>query len=351
MEMITIKKLAFVLLILIFSTAGLSYTIEQVLSGVERTTFEEFSIPYFKWFSALEGELRAGYDPFEKNGILSAAANIKMFEKLDLTTSFAYSASTNSDSNYKFSLGVSYDFLGKSDSEKRYKEALKEATDRQLEAVELFFDYLKKKVMLDQEEQDVFTQALKKLDQVDMAYTAIKIEALSSLPNGEPQISGLSNYIPDYIDEDIVETAVLRYVNLFSSAENDDDARSLYAILRTDYNDFLQGLSAGIGGKIDFDDPVFSSVDNKINEIDIRKNKLYHDVLTQIMPELKAEYERLETAINNSTSKIIRSEMSKEELSQMQQKYKEIENKYIELTLEAVKLEYIFVVLSGIAFR
>lgn len=351
MEMIDIKKIMFVLLILIVTTLGLSYSIEQVLSGVERTTFEEFSIPYFKWVNSVEGELKAGYDPFEKNGICSVAANIKMFEKLDLTTSFAYSGTFNSDANYKFSLGVSYDFLRKSDSEKRYKAALKETVDRKLEAVELFFDYLKKKVMLEQEDKDVFTQAMKKLDQVDMAYTAIKIEALSSLANGEPQISGLSNYTPENIDEDIVETAVLRYVNLFSSNEDKDSARSLYALLRTDYNDFLQGISAGIGGSLNFDGFIFSGVDNKMNEIDIRKNKLYHDVLIQIMPELKDEYERLESAINTSTSKIIRGEMSKEELNQIQQNYKKIENKYIELTLEAVKLEYIFVVLSGIAFR
>jgi hypothetical protein len=35
----------------------------------------------------------------------------------------------------------------------------------------------------------------------------------------------------------------------------------------------------------------------------------------------------------------------------MQQMYVELENQYIEMTLDAVKIEYIFTVLSGLSVR
>ena len=349
---VPIKRLHCILIVFFFLTIlCFSYTIEQVLSGVEKTTYEEYAIPYFKWVNAVDGEFRAGYDPFEEKGIVGVEASVRMFEKLDLSTSFALISDFATDSSYRFSLGVSYDFLRPSDAQKRYKEASKEALRRQLKAIELFFDYLKKKVMLPQTPGDLLVSAKERLERVDMAYLAITLEAMSSITDGEPQISGLSDYFPKKIDEDIVQTAVIRYLNLFSTDSNRQENSSLYAIFRTDYNTFLQGISGGIGGGYNFEEPVLTTVEDKIDEIEIRKNKLIHDVLIELMPEIKTEYERLEKEINGATSKIINGEMTKEELSQMQKTFTELENKYIEMTLDAVKIEYIFSVLSGMSVR
>ena len=348
----TIKSVGLILLFAILLTGLMfSYTIEQVLSGVEKTTFEEYDIPYFKWVNAVEGEMRAGYDPFQEKGLLGVQANVTMSEKLDLSTSFAFSTDFATDNAYQFSLGVRYDFLRPSDAQKRYEQASREALRRQLKAIELFFDFLKKKVMLSQNPADLLASAMERLEQVDMAYIAITLEALSSLTDGEPQISGLSNYAPKKIDEDIVQTAVIRYMNLFSSESKETENRSLYALFSTDYNTFLQGITGGMGGGYNFEEPVLKSVEDKIDEIEIRKNKLVHDVLIEMMPEIKAEYERLEKEINSATSKIINGEMRKEELSEMQTMFTALENKYIEMTLDAVRIEYIFSVLSGIDVR
>lgn len=349
---VDIKGVKFLFIILFLTgMMAFSYTMEEVLKGVEKTTFQEYDIPYVQWFNSVEGELRAGYDPFMQKGLVGAQANIKLFEKLDLSTSFAFLTDFATDSSYQFSLGVSYDFLRPSDAEKRYKEASKEVLKRQLEAVDLFFDYLKKKIMLTETEGDMISSAKEKLERVDMAYLAIKLEALSSLSNGEPQITGLSQYQPEKIDEDIVQTAVIRYLNLFSQNGDNGEQSSFYALFKTDYNTFLQGVSAGIGGAYDFQAPVQSTVSDKLEEIEIRKNKLLHDVLTDEMPLIKEEYQRLEQEINSATSKIVRGEMTKGELNQMQQMYVELENQYIEMTLDAVKIEYIFTVLSGLSVR
>ncbi|MFP4462097.1 MAG: hypothetical protein ACLFQE_07855 [Thermotogota bacterium] len=276
---VNIKGVRLILIVLlIISSVGFTYTIEEVLDGVEKTTFEEYSLPYFKWVNAVDGELRAGYDPFEKKGLVGAQANMKLFEKLDLSTSFAMMTDFATDSSYRFSLGVSYDFLRPSNAEKRYQEANREVLMRQLEAVDLFFEYLKKKIKLTETKGDLLSSAKEKLERVDMAYIAIKLEAMSSLSDGEPQISGLSQYLPKKIDEDIVQTAVIRYLNMFSPASEVDDKSSLYAIFRTDYNTFLQGVSGGLGGAYDFEEPVQKTVSDKIEEIEIRKNKLLHDV-------------------------------------------------------------------------
>ena len=328
-----------------------SYTIEEVLEGIEKTTFQEYDIPYIQWFNSVEGEIRAGYDPFMQKGLVGMQGNIKMFEKLDLSTSFAFLTNFATDNTYQFSLGVSYDFLRPSDNEKRYKEANKLVIKRQLDAIELFFDYLKKKIMLTEQKDDVIATVKEKMERVDMAYIAIKLEAMSSLSDGEPQISGLTQYQPKKIDEDIVQTAVIRYLNLFSLNTGQSENSSLYALFRTDYNTFLQGISAGIGGTYDFEKPIQETVADKIDEIEIRKNKLLHDVLIDTMPEVKEEYQRLEKEINSATSKIVNGEMTKEELNQMQRIYIELENQYIEMTLDAVKIEYIFTVLSGLNVR
>lgn len=333
------------------STIAFSYTIEEVLKGVEQTTFQEYDIPYIQWLNSVEGEIRAGYDPFMQNGLIGGQANIKLFEKLDLSTSFAFLTDFASDNSYQFSLGLSYDFLKPSDAEKRYKEASKSVIKRQLEAIELFFDYLKKKIMLTEQQDDLIASAKEKLERVDMAYIAIKLEAMSSLSDGEPQISGLSQYQSKKIDEDIVQTAVIRYLNLFSLNGEQGKNSSFYALFRTDYNTFLQGISAGLGGAYDFEKPIQATVSDKIDEIEIRKNKLLHDVLIDVMPEVKEEYQRLEKEINSATSKIVNGEMTKEELNQMQKIYLELENQYIEMTLDAVKIEYIFTVLSGLNVR
>lgn len=345
------KKWLVMILCMTIAGIHLAYTIEQVLQGVEQTTYEEYTIPYFKWINSVDGEFATGYDPFDQQGLLGVKANIRMFEKLDLSTSFAMMTDFASDVTYQFSFGLSYDFLRQSDSEKRYHEANKEVIKRQLMAIDLFFDYLKKKVMMNEPAQDVLASAIKKLEQVDMAYNAIKIEALASLSEGEPQIAGLSDYIPKKIGDDIVQTAVIRYLNLFSSQTDEEEHHSLYALFRTDYNAYLQGISAGLGGAYDFADPVKSVVSEKIDEIDIRKNKLIHDVLTEVMPGLKEEYQRLETEMNSATSKIINGQLTKEEFNRMQEAYDDLENKYIELTLDAVKIEYLFTVLSGISVR
>jgi len=346
-----IKRLLLIMILVLLATLNFSYTIEQVLAGVEKTTFEEYDIPYFKWVNDVDGELRAGYDPFREKGLLGVQANIRMFEKLDLSTSFAFSTDFATDNSYQFSLGVRYDFLRPSDAQKRYEQASRDVIRRQLKAIDLFFDFLKKKVMLSQSPGDLLTSARERLEQVDMAYIAITLEAMSSLANGEPQITGLSNYSPKKIDEDIVQTAVIRYMNLFSSQSEDHENSSLYAIFSTDYNTFLQGITGGMGGGYNFEEPVLMTVEDKIDEIEIRKNKLVHDVLIELMPEIKTEYERLEKEINGATSKIINGEMTKGELSQMQAMLIEIENKYIEMTLDAVRIEYIFSVLSGIDVR
>jgi len=349
---VDIKGLKLIVILFLFiSLMGFSYTMEAILAGVEKTTFEEYSLPYFKWVNAVDGELRAGFDPFENKGLLGAQANIKLFEKLDLSTSFAMLTNFATDSTYRFSLGVSYDFLRPSNAEKRYKAANREVIKRQLEAVDLFFEYLKKKVMLTEQEGELLALAKEKLERVDMAYISIKLEAMSSLNNGEPQISGLTQYIPKKIDEDIVQTAVIRYLNLFLQNEGQSQNSSLYTLFRTDYNTFLQGISAGLGGAYDFEDSVQTTVSEKIEEIEIRKNKLLHDVLIEVMPEIKEEYQRLEKEINGATSKIVNGEMTKEELKQMQTLFVELENQYIEMTLDAVKIEYIFNVLSGIDVR
>ncbi|MEA1885098.1 MAG: hypothetical protein U9N62_11375 [Thermotogota bacterium] len=349
---VDIKGLKFILILLFLTgTMAFAYTVEEVLEGVEKTTFQEYDIPYVQWFNSVEGELRAGYDPFMQKGLVGAQANIKLFENLDLSTSFAFLTDFGTDSSYQFSLGVNYDFLRPSDAEKRYKEAKKEVLKRQLQAVDLFFEYLKKKIMLTENDGDMISSAKEKMERVDMAYLAIKLEAMSSIANGEPQITGLSQYQPEKIDEDIVQTAVIRYLNLFSQSRDNGEQSSFYALFRTDYNTFLQGISGGIGGAYDFQVPVQSTVSDKLEEIEIRKNKLLHNVLTEEMPIIKEEYQRLEQKINRATSKIVSGEMTKEELNEMQKLYVELENQYIEMTLDAVKIEYIFTVLSGLSVR
>src|SRR6056297_564605 len=334
---VTIKGFkSLLIIVLITGTMAFSYTMEEVLEGVQITTFQEYDIPYIQWLNSAEGELKAGYDPFGQKGHLGAQASIKLFKHLDLSTSFAYLTDFASDSSVQFSLGVSYDFLSPSQAEKRRKEANKEVIKRQLEAVDLFFDYLKKKIMLPESDGNLMTSVKEKIEQVDLAYLAIQLEALSSLTDGEPQITGLSQYQPKKIDDDIVQTAVVRYLNLFSQSEGSDEKDSLYALFRTDYNTFLQGISAGIGGAYDCQRPIQSNVSDKLEEIRIRKNKLLHDVLTEVMPTIKAEYQRLEKEINGATAKIVSGEMSKEELNKMQSMYMDLENQYIEMTLEAV---------------
>ena len=114
------KKYIFTVLFSIFLIlSGLSYTLEDVMYGVERTTSVEYSIPYFQWVNKAQGEISAGYDPFEKRGIFGVQAGLKMFEKLDLGTSFALSTDFASQTNYQFSVGVTYDFLSKGESERR----------------------------------------------------------------------------------------------------------------------------------------------------------------------------------------------------------------------------------------
>jgi len=335
-----------ILLIGVFSGSVFAYTLDEVMTGVEKTTSNEYSLPYFQWMNKAEGQILAGYDPFEKKGIFGVEAGVQMFEKVDMQTRLSVSTDFSTQTDYQFSAGVSYNFLSTGESERRYKEAQRETVKRKLKAVDLFFDYLKKKVLLKtDDETDILVSTNNKLTQVDMAYISIKIEALSSLDSGEPQINGLSDYSPEKIDDDVVMIAIRRYLNLFNSDE--DNSNSLYATFRTDYNSFLQGISAGVGGSADFEKPVAHSVQDKLDEIEIRKYKLMHDVIVEQLPILKDQYSELEKTINSSTTAIINGTLTTQQLIEIKKHRMDLEDRILELTIEAVKLEAIFKVLIG----
>jgi len=327
----------------ILTSPAFSYTIQEVLAGVEKTTFEEYSIPYFQWFNGVSGEIRAGYDPFAEKGVIGAGINMEMFEKLDLHTDFSMASDFATDTSFRFSLGMTYDFLETGESEKRYQEAQREALRRKLEVTELFFSYLKKKVMMAQT-NDPLQTTLNRLEQVEMAYITSKIEALSSI-SGEPQISGLSDYAPEKIENDVVELAVRMYLNTFDKTGETND--SFYALFSTDYNTFLQGVTAGAGGSLSFEEPVSQGVENKLDEIEIRRDKLYHNVLCEELPKLRTEYEALEKEINESTAARVQGKLTDDDIRIMKERLKRLENQYIELSLEAVKIETLFNILLG----
>ena len=60
---------------------------------------------------------------------------------------------------------------------------------------------------------------------------------------------------------------------------------------------FTQGISGGIGGSMDFEKPVSHSVQEKLDEIEIRKYKLMHDVIVDQLPVLKNKYSELEKTL------------------------------------------------------
>lgn len=340
------KIIMFFISFILLTVVSFSYTLEDIMYGVEKTTSAEYSLPYFQWMNKAQGEINAGYDPFEKKGVFGVQAGVQMFENVDMNTSLSISTDFASNTDYQFSAGVTYNFLSTGESERRYKEAQKETIKRKMQVIELFFDYLKKKVLLrDDDGTDIVLTTDNKMIQVDMAYLTIKIEAISSLESGEPQINGLSGYLPEKIDDDVVQIAVRRYLTLFNSEEEND--ATLYAIFRTDYNSFTQGISGGIGGSMDFEKPVSHSVQEKLDEIEIRKYKLMHDVIVDQLPVLKNKYSELEKTLNSATTSVINGTLTTEQVRGIREQHLRIEDRILELTLEAVKLEAIFKVLVG----
>ena len=98
---------------------------------------------------------------------------------------------------------------------------------------------------------------------------------------------------------------------------------------------------------MDFEKPVSKSVKDKLDEIEIRKHKLMHDVIIEQLPILHQVYSELENEINSATTALINGTITKEQLKTKREQFVKIEDRYIELTLEAVKLETIFKVLVG----
>jgi biotin synthase-related radical SAM superfamily protein len=72
-----------------------------------------------------------------------------------------------------------------------------------------------------------------------------------------------------------------------------------------------------------------------------------HAVIVEQLPILHEVYSELENEINSATTALINGTITKEQLKAKREQFVKIEDRYIELTLEAVKLETIFKVLVG----
>jgi len=235
-------------LFLVFTGITFSYSIEELLEGVEKTTFEEYGLPVFVWVNEAKGEVAAGYDFSSKEMVVELTGFASVFESLELKGSLRLETDFASSTAFSLNTNMNYHIFGnEKESEKAYYAAMVSSLERKIEAAGIFFDFLlQKRNKSVPETGNLAAKMLERLADVELAFLNIKLENLSSIRDSEPETEPLEAYRPRKIDSDLVDLSVLYYIQVYRKA-SEKNSGSLFLTAKAEADGGSTVLLGGVG--------------------------------------------------------------------------------------------------------
>jgi len=341
------KKITFLSLLFTFFIVSCSSNLEDILMAVEATTYNELGVPNIVWLNQFDASGSVGYDVTGKTTNFQGTMGVRVFDNLKVSASVSVDTDFASDTDYKFGLGMQYNFSSQNTGSQRFIEAKKTSMLRKIEVVKLYFDYFSLKASMGTltQTENVSLKFNNNLDEVEIAYLLTQMEAYSSIQDLEPYFEFDYGYIPQKLDSDLVDLAILNYFELNSEKEYSEDG--IYAFLKTDNEKLRNMFSGGIGGSFRFDTPPTETMPDRIKEIDIRRMKLRHDVICQNIPVLLEEIDNLKREKNTLTKDYVQGKVDKEQIENLNNYIIKLENEYFDYVIESYQTFYLFKVMRG----
>ncbi len=102
-----------------------------------------------------------------------------------------------------------------------------------------------------------------------------------------------------------------------------------------------------MGGTFKFDIKEDETTDDKLQEINIRRMKLRHDVICQNIPLLIEEIRELKKLKNTLTKDFVQGNIESSQIDELNRRINVAENGYFSFVIESFKIKYIFDVMRG----
>lgn len=285
--------------------------------------------------------------------MLGASADAQLFDSLHVNTQFQVFTDFSSATDFVFNMGLQFQFANfQASSNQAYAQARKETIVRKIQACEIFYEYLSRRKLFDQMlETDSVSILKKRLEQIELAYLLIQIETLSGVSSTET----LDGEEPDAVDaekqqfsalrEEDLQIAVLNYRMVMQKEVSKSTSFSLNmkAVSEKDYSYLMGG--PGISYKPSASEA--GTLDDRLQEVNMRKMILQHEVLLQELPVIRQAIEDARTQKNTLSRNYILGRIDEATLKQVTLSLEGMEAMYYTNTLKVLQIDSLFKIMRG----
>jgi len=329
------------------ASGGYAYSISQVLEGVESLCLAEMGLPRFIWVQRVDADLGGGYDLANRQVVIGASVDAQVFDALHINSSFQVFTDFSSSTKFLFNMGLTYRFSDlQSSSNKAFIEARKETMLRKIKTCELYYDYLKRRNALENADgSNTVASVRNRLEQIELAYLLIQIQTLSGLSEGEPEPVDTKTLPFSPLRDEDVKTALLNYGMVMQ--KDLQQSASLYLKLQTvSERDFGYAV-AGPGIHYEPQNASANNLEDRMQEVSMRKMVLEHEVLWEILPELRQQIAETTTERNKLSRSYILGQTEVSALEDINRTLADLEALDYNACMDILKIEALFRVLRG----
>ncbi len=307
----------------------------------------EMGLPRFIWIQRVDADLGAGYDLANRQVVIGASADAQIFDALYINSAVQVFTDFSSSPTFLFNMGLTYRFSDlQSSSSKAFIEARKETMLRKIDACELYYAYLKRRMVLDNDNASGPVAAVKsRLEQIELAYLLIQIQTLSGISEEEPDPVDIDTVRFSVLRDEDVRTALLNYSMVMQKDLR--QSASLYLKLQTVSEKDFGYVVGGPGIRFQPQNIPASNLEDRMQEVSMRKMILEHEVLLEILPQLRQQIAQTATERNKLSKSYILGQTEASVLQGMNQTLAELETLYYGACMDILKIEALFRILQG----
>jgi hypothetical protein len=304
-------------------------------------------LPRFIWIQKADANIGAGYDLANRQVVMGVSLETQVFDALEVNADFKVFTDFSSATDFVFNMGLKYQFGNfQASSDKAFKEARKEATLRKIQACELFYDYLTRRVTFDgMTETDPVSSLKKRMEQIELAYLLIQIQTLSDVSGDEPDPVDIETLQFTVLREEDLKAALLNYAMILQKDIKKDT--SFYLNMQAVSEQGMSYMLGGPGLTYQPQNWSESNLDDRLQEVSMRKMILEHEVLLEVLPEMKQQIEEVRSERNKLSRNYILGKIDEENLQILNQTLSEMEDLYASSCMKVLKIEALFRIMRG----
>lgn len=348
--MLKMRIILSIIITILCATLLTGFTIRDVFDGIERKTYNEMHLPNLQWINEMGFHLQGGYDIHSGSFLIDGAFQAQMFENFQVKIGAMLETPNATDSTqFQLSIGAKgYLTRAGSVSQQSYREANRIIMDRKIDAVGFYYQFIRES--LRQNTIDPTQSIIDRIDyqrsQVDQAYALSQLRTLSGIERGELEIPSIDEMILTPIDEQDLVLSILNYLHVRTKADM-DAMNDWYLTINSRIRHDQMMLLAGVGYDLGFTKPTEYTTDQQMDEVQIRKMKLDHQVLYENIPLLQQEIQQIRDLKARLTQDQIRQSVTQEEVDQVIQYEGLLTQRFHHYLLEAKAIEMKLQVMRG----